>query len=196
MKNPILTKQTIIEVSSELFNTGGYKSTSLSDITEATGFTKGAIYKHFENKEALENAAFDHITHMVQQRLREMILTKETAPDKIMAILDFFYTYIDKPFILGGCPLLNVAIEVDETESALRRKAMNLLDILRNSVENILLKGIKYEQIRNDLDVKSVASFIIASLEGGIMMSKLKGNDHDLKNVCKVLKEYMHQFKV
>ncbi|MEP2968608.1 TetR/AcrR family transcriptional regulator, partial [Nonlabens ulvanivorans] len=48
MRNPQLTKDIIIKESADLFNTKGYKATSLSDITTATGFTKGAIYKHFK----------------------------------------------------------------------------------------------------------------------------------------------------
>ena len=45
------TKQHIIEKTATLFNTKGYISTSLSDITQVTGLTKGSIYGNFENKD-------------------------------------------------------------------------------------------------------------------------------------------------
>ena len=54
MRNSEITKNKVLKESIKLFNTKGYKTTSLSDITLATGFTKGAIYRHFENKEDLE----------------------------------------------------------------------------------------------------------------------------------------------
>ncbi|MEP0479738.1 MAG: TetR family transcriptional regulator, partial [Nonlabens sp.] len=54
MRDPEHTKATILKESANLFNAQGYKATSLSDITTATGLTKGAIYKHFKNKEDLE----------------------------------------------------------------------------------------------------------------------------------------------
>ncbi len=47
------TKAFIIEKAAPVFNTKGYAGTSLSDLTAATGLTKGAIYGHFENKDAV-----------------------------------------------------------------------------------------------------------------------------------------------
>ena len=54
MRSPEVTRERILRQSGKLFNTQGYKATSLSDITEASGLTKGAIYQHFENKEKLD----------------------------------------------------------------------------------------------------------------------------------------------
>ena len=54
MRNPELTRLTILEQSSILFNTQGYKATSLSEICAASKLTKGAIYKHFKDKAELE----------------------------------------------------------------------------------------------------------------------------------------------
>ena len=71
MRNPEATKELIISKSADLFNTQGYKATSLSDITKATGYTKGAIYRHFENKEDFNNLmlakhdySFEHAAKM------------------------------------------------------------------------------------------------------------------------------------
>ena len=50
----------IIETVAPIFNKHGYIGTSMSDLTEATGLTKGALYGNFENKEALALAAFEY----------------------------------------------------------------------------------------------------------------------------------------
>jgi len=47
------TSAFIIERVAPVFNKHGYIGTSMSDLTEATGLTKGALYGNFENKEAL-----------------------------------------------------------------------------------------------------------------------------------------------
>lgn len=65
MRKPELTKEKIIKESSILFKTKGYKTTSLRDIADATGFTKRAIYNHFENKDNLEMEAFDSMINSV-----------------------------------------------------------------------------------------------------------------------------------
>ncbi|MBF4984955.1 TetR family transcriptional regulator, partial [Nonlabens mediterrranea] len=72
MRNPQLTRDIIINESADLFNTKGYKATSLSDITTATGFTKGAIYKHFKNKEDLEQQALRSLS----KRMSNILLLK------------------------------------------------------------------------------------------------------------------------
>ena len=53
------TSQYIVETTAPLFNKNGYTGTSLSDITDTTGLTKGAIYGNFKNKEELALEAFN-----------------------------------------------------------------------------------------------------------------------------------------
>ena len=55
-----LTAQYIIETVAPIFNKNGYAATSLSDLTKATGLTKGAIYGNFKNKEELAIIAFKY----------------------------------------------------------------------------------------------------------------------------------------
>ena len=51
-----VTRGKIIDAAVEMFNDGGYSSTGLGDIVERTGMTKGALYHHFNSKEALAAA--------------------------------------------------------------------------------------------------------------------------------------------
>jgi len=191
IRNPDETKQKILKKSGVLFNTQGYKATSISDITSATGFTKGAIYRHFENKAVLEKETLFHLSTVMFEILRERIRCQKTAGDKLRAIFRYFESYISNPEVKGGCPLLNAAIEADDTNPVLRREALKILDILRESVIAILRNGIRYQQIRKDTDTEYYATIIIASLEGAIMMSKLRGNNHDIKRVIKHLESLL-----
>ncbi|MFA9464291.1 MAG: TetR/AcrR family transcriptional regulator [Velocimicrobium sp.] len=61
-KYPEETKQLIIDVATELFMTNGYEKTSLQDIiNHLGGLTKGAIYHHFQSKDAILYAVVSHI---------------------------------------------------------------------------------------------------------------------------------------
>ena len=170
-----------------LFNTQGYKATSISDITTATGFTKGAIYRHFQSKADLERETLFHLSSLMFDKLRNCIKNESTAGGKLRAIFQYFESYIFHPEVKGGCPLMNAAIEADDAHPALRRQAIKTLDILMDSVMLILKNGIKYNQIRKDIDIQFYATLIIASLEGAIMMSKLRGNHDDIKRIIKHL---------
>lgn len=184
MRNPGKTRQDILSRSGSLFNTRGYRATSISHITASTGFTKGAIYRHFENKEELENEALMYLSDKMFKKLRERIKQQLTAPEKLRAILNFFMSYISDPPLQGGCPLLNAAIEADDSHPSLKNAASKVLDLLEESIITILENGIRFNQLKPAIDSKQLATLMIASLEGAIMMSKLRGNDSDI--ICVV----------
>ncbi|MFD2036268.1 TetR/AcrR family transcriptional regulator [Belliella marina] len=180
MRNSEFTKERIISVSSGLFNTQGFKATSISDITKATGLTKGAIYRHFTDKEDLEESAFYFMAEKIKNEFVKVIKEKETAPQKLEAISDFFQTYVFDPVIAGGCPVINVGVETDDTRPLLNDRVRMLLDTLQSSVVHIIEKGIAYGQIKEDLEVDRFASLFISSLEGGVLLSKIRKNPQDL----------------
>lgn len=188
-RDPDATRETILKKSGVLFNTHGYKATSISDITAATGYTKGAIYRHFRNKATLERQTLFYLSSVMFDRLRTTIRSQQTAGAKLRAVLTYFESYIARPEVKGGCPLMNAAIEADDASPALRKEALKILDVLHHSLTTIIRNGIRYAQIRKDTDADYYATLIIASLEGAIMMSKLRGNNRDIKRVIRHLDE-------
>lgn len=187
MRQPEVTKNLILYKAGILFNTKGYKATSISDITKATKLTKGAIYRHFANKQTLESEAFEYLITIVFSKLSEKIKAADNAKDKIYSVLSFFESYITKEPIKGGCPLLNVAIEVDDGNSLLKKQAQKVLDNLKLSVCKVLDNGIKFKQIKKDINKQQIAISLIAGIEGALMMSKLMGNNKDIKVMTKQL---------
>lgn len=193
MRNPEATKEAILKKSGVLFNTNGYKATSISQITDATGFTKGAIYRHFNSKDELERETLTHLSSVLFDKLGTAIKAEKNAQGKLMTILHFFESYATNPPVKGGCPLLNAAIEADDAHPGLRKGALKMLSILRQSIVAILQNGIDHKQIKPGIDKDAYASLIIAMLEGGIMMSKLEGNNEDIRIVTKHLKSQLDQ---
>lgn len=187
IRNPDETRARILRKSGLLFNTQGYKATSISDITTATGYTKGAIYRHFRNKALLEKETLFHLSTLMFEKLRERIRCESTAGNKLRAVFRYFESYVTNPEVKGGCPLMNAAIEADDANPSLRKEAVKILDILRDSVSTILKNGIRFKQIKKETDLEYYATVMIASLEGAIMMSKLRGDNHDIKRVIKHL---------
>ena len=110
------TKNYIIEKSSSLFNRNGYKSTSISEIMAATGLKKGGIYNHFENKDDLAKASFSYALNTLKNNYIEAVTSKKTAIEQFNAFISVFKTLIQDEVIMGGCPLMNAAIEADDSK--------------------------------------------------------------------------------
>jgi len=187
MRNRDETIGIILRQAGGLFNSHGYKATSIGHITAASGFTKGAIYRNFKSKEKLEEEALGYLTGVMFENLTTRIKAEKNAGDKLRAIVSFFESYISKPPIKGGCPLLNAAVEADDSSPQLRKKANSILEVLKNSICHILAKGVEYGQVKKSIDKNYFATVMIASLEGGIMMSKLSRTDKDIRIVIKHL---------
>ena len=73
-KNPEQTRQQILEVTADLLHKHGFKGLRVDEVVEKTGLTKGAIYHHFPNKQALGYAVVDELFHkMFLEHWNELI---------------------------------------------------------------------------------------------------------------------------
>lgn len=196
MRNRDETIGVILKHAGKLFNSHGYKATSIGHITKATGYTKGAVYRHFKSKEGLEAETLSYLTSLMYENLGRRIKNEKTAGDKLRAVLSYHESYITKPPIQGGCPLLNAAIEADDSNPLLRKKAHGILNTLKESIIHILEKGIEYKQIKKSVDKNYFATVMIASLEGAIMMSKLTKTDHDINIVLRHLEKMITEIEI
>jgi len=132
----------------------------------------------------------------MSDRLKEQIKAKATAPEKLKAIFHYFESYITHPPLKGGCPLLNAAVESDDSNPPLRKRAVVILDSLRDSIMRILDNGIRYGQLKRGMDKEHVATLIIATLEGAIMMSKLSKTNDDIRIVIIHLEKMINEIEI
>jgi AcrR family transcriptional regulator len=196
MRNRDETIGTILRHAGRLFNSHGYKATSIGHVTKATGFTKGAVYRHFKSKEGLEAETLAYLTSQIYENLGKRIKQEKNAGDKLRAVLSYHESYVTKPPIQGGCPLLNAAIEADDSNPLLRKKAHAILNTLKESIIHILDRGIEFKQIKKSVDKNYFATVMIASLEGAIMMSKLSKTDHDIRIVINHLEKMISDIEL
>lgn len=186
MRKDEKTREHIIIKSAELFNQKGYAGSSIQDIIEATGLTKGGIYRRFSNKDEIAVEAFEYAGHVLMEQLSSAINNADTAIDKIMAVCNVHIDPVNNPPIKGGCPLLNTAIESDDTFPILRDRALAAYEEMLNLVQGILKYGISVGEFRSDVEVDSISSFIVSSLEGSVMASRLS---RDSKHVGFVMQQ-------
>jgi TetR/AcrR family transcriptional repressor of nem operon len=183
MRDPEQTKQKIIFSSSELFNTQGYRATSLSDITNATHLSKGAIYGHFKDKDQMAVAAFEYASNEIMIKLRKEIGKAPTAPQKLKAVALHYMDYVLKPPIKGGCPVINTSIEADDNFPLLRSKAIRTIGIIRDSIKKIIYRGIKEGQIATECNVEQFATKYYSAIMGAIVISRVEGDIHSYETV-------------
>ncbi|MDB5272934.1 MAG: transcriptional regulator, TetR family [Chitinophagaceae bacterium] len=170
------TRQFIIETTAGIFNTKGYAGTSMSDLTEATKLTKGSIYGNFENKEEVALAAFEYNHAQRVQLITQRVNSCKTFKEKLLSHVDM-YDGTTKGFLVqGGCPLMNTAVEADDTHEGLRKKAADGLVQWKSALANLIKGGIKAKEFRVDTDVNKTALTLLALIEGAILLGKATKN--------------------
>lgn len=187
MRNPEHTRQLIIEKALPIFNTKGYNTTSLSDITSATGITKGAIYGNFKNKDDVASASFEHGVMIVLRQIAEHVRAENNAPDKLRAMVDYYGKYVNNPPIPGGCPILNSSIEAADSVPFLRSKVIRTIALIKDSLAKIINRGIREGQIKQEIDADEFAVFFYATIEGAISLSRIEGDGRSYKHVRNIM---------
>ncbi len=168
------TRKRIIEQSAPLFNSKGYAGTAMSDIMKATGLTKGGVYGNFSGKDEIALEAFEYNKDQLFNRLHEKITQKDMAIDQLHAFFKVHGLVIQE--IDGGCPLLNTAIEADDTHPELNKKAKAAVFVWINYLKNIIRKGVENKEIREGINPERYARMFISMLEGAVFMGKLTGD--------------------
>jgi TetR/AcrR family transcriptional repressor of nem operon len=182
------TKNYIIEKSSSLFNRNGYKSTSISEIMAATGLKKGGIYNHFENKDDLAKASFSYALNTLKNNYIEAVTSKKTAIEQFNAFISVFKTLIQDEVIMGGCPLMNAAIEADDSKVEFEDLIKEGFTGLIKLIKGIIQHGKNQNEINNAVDAEQMAVFILSSLEGALALSRLYKDEGYLEMIILQIK--------
>jgi TetR/AcrR family transcriptional repressor of nem operon len=170
------TRQFIIERTATVFNKLGYAGTSLSDLVEATGLTKGAIYGNFENKEDVALAAFDYNLGLVQEGQRGGLDSSSSVREQLLAMPRFYRQAFPRMQVRGGCPILNTAIETDDAPpTALRQRVQESVRRWHQRLVRLIGQGQQTGEVRPEADADRYATLFIALIEGGILLARVAG---------------------
>lgn len=189
------TRQFIIEKTAPIFNAKGYAGTSLNDITEATGLTRGGIYGNFENKDEVALAAFDYNFGRVNAYMKNKILAHESSIERLCAYPQVYRNFLKIPFLQPGCPILNTSTEADDTHVLLNEKAAGALAFWKKSIENQIKRGIERKEIKATTNPAAIAVVIISLIEGAIMQAKVTRRSLELNMAMDFLEDMIRELK-
>ena len=190
------TRQFIIESTAGIFNKKGYAGTSMADLTQATQLTKGSIYGNFENKEEVALAAFDYNLSRIHLAIDERIRKSATYHDKLMVYARVYHSFMGEPFPVGGCPILNTAVEADDTHDVLKEKAANAVIQWKKKLIILIEEGVKAGEFKSAIDSTQLALSIIALVEGGMMIAKVTDHSANLDKVLKTVELLISQLLI
>lgn len=183
------TSAFIIETVAPVFNKHGYIGTSMSDLTEATGLTKGALYGNFENKEALALSAFEYNSKRLLGKFDEKLGIEGSALDKIFELMRFFRNYDIFTQEMGGCPILNVGVDAQHNNDLLSAANKETIKIIEGKIALVLENGVNAGELRLPVTPLQFAKQLYTMLQGAVAMSTMTRDRKYLMNTVAYLEQ-------
>jgi AcrR family transcriptional regulator len=190
------TRQRIVELAAPVFNQRGYVGACMRDLTEATGLEKGGIYNHFGSKEQLALEAYDFAMSQVTTALQHSQEGAHDAVERLQKMIRGFATSARRPVIDGGCPIMNTAIEADDTHPELRDRARHSMTLWHRLIGRIVKDGVEQGTIARDTDPYALASLLTGALEGGLMLARLYDDPVHIDRVVDHLTHHVETLRI
>lgn len=183
------TSDYILEKIAPIFNKQGYVGSSLSDLTRATGMTKGAIYCNFSNKEELALKAFELNVKMAILPLFKHISNQENSLKKLYAVTNYHRTYYNLVKKIGGCPMLRVGVDTKFINPTLFKTAKTLSQKFLKGLIDIINIGINNNEIQKNTNSTKMAKLILSMIEGSTLLAFTHNDDTFMTNAMDFIDE-------
>src|SRR5262245_13786087 len=190
------TREAIVAAATRLMGVHGYRNTSLDDVLRESGVGKGNFYYHFRSKEELGYAILDQfIEGFLDRTLRPCFSEGEgRALQQIRCFLDRVLGAQRERNCVGGCPLGNLAAELSDLHEGFRGRLDGVLSAGRERLTQALREAQARGDLRADCCPESVAHFLVAALEGAMLMAKLTRDIAVMEQCVGEMKRYLGMY--
>jgi AcrR family transcriptional regulator len=155
----------ILEAAETLFSKKGYYDTSMDEIVEESGLSKGAIYGYFRSKEELFVALQARQLEASLEQLKSTFAPGDSARTKLEKIVDVAFTTM----IGTSKKACRINLEFDVAAPRIRpvqRRRDERFNATRDFLAEIIREGIGKGEFRSDVDPDSAAMVLLATADG------------------------------
>lgn len=196
VRNPDETRRKLLNAAFEEIHVHGYTAASMDRIVERSGVTRGALYHHFGSKKALAQAVIDgSVRAMVVESFLGPLQAADNPIDGIQACVTAKCEEVTPDTVSCGCPLNNLAQELSATDDDFQELIGGLYSDWRAGLAEALAAGQTRGQVREDVDVGKVATFIVSVCAGTAGFAKSSRDPDVAMASAAVLGDYLETLR-
>jgi len=161
-----------MQVAMDLFYKQGFKATGVNEVIEKSGVAKATFYSHFPTKEEL---GYEYIKSMKEAEIAYLdsyVSDKKGAMDRYLAVIESL-----GPWLLEtnfrGCPFINLASEVPDPKSLLRKEGIAVYDYARKKVEQVTAELIASDNKFAHLDAQELTDAYMTLFTGAVALAEI-----------------------
>ena len=185
-------RQRLLETALNLFYSQGYLATGINQVIEEAGVSKASFYDHFKSKEDLCVAYLQERHSRWSGWFKDKINEQKTPEDRFMAPIDFLDSWMEE-CNFRGCAFLNIASEVTDIQSNIRKEVIyhkdGLKAIIRGITKDLKNSDTKYKK----LDVEFITDAYYVLIEGAIVASQNYGEKWPIEAARKSIEKLIRK---
>ncbi len=182
----LFNEEVVLEKAIELFWEKGFSDTSMQDLVDYLGISRGSLYDTFGGKKELFDTAFNRYKEVNNKMMIQFL---EDQPSIKKGLLKLFELPINASVCdkgnVRGCFAVNTTTELLPKDE----KIHSILKENKIEIEKIfyayLQKGVKNGEITKDKDIATISSLIYALLNGILVIGKINPDKKYLLNIVK-----------
>ncbi len=190
------TRQNIIKKSLQLFCIKGYYNTSINDILQATGLTKGGLYGHFASKEHIWYAVYEEALAIWKAVVFKGIQSSSDPLERIQALIENdIKKKLGNNVFEGGCFFHSMLVELSGQSDAMSERVLRGFTQLAGLLYAWLEQADQQGMLKADLNFKEIANHIIISLNGAAALYAANRDPAILDQTVSQLRFYIRQLE-
>ena len=181
----------ILEVAKRLIAERGYSRTSVDDVIKASGLCgKSHFYHYFRSKEQLGYAVLDNELDRFSERGLAILREARVGPlERLSLFIDHLVLSQAERGCKGGSCLGTLAAELADSHEGFRLRIERVFEQWEQQLEALLHEA--RPSLRESTDTTRLARFIIATLEGAVLMSRVTREVSVMQGIATDLKRFI-----
>ncbi len=181
------TKARIIAATANLLQAQGYHGTGLNEIVRTSSAPKGSLYFHFPGgKEELAEEALQSAGDAYSRLIESAMDSGGDVSDAVCTVIGWLAASLRASEFSSGCPVATVALDVASSSERLRVACRDIFVEWRALIERRLAAS-GYDPAR----AAGLAMFVLASIEGALLFSRVERDTTPLETVGEQLKHIL-----
>src|SRR3984957_15834150 len=161
-RNAERTRGRLLRAAFQEIHRSGFRNADLDTILARAGVTRGALYYHFDSKEALAYAVVDEV--IAGNLHQKWVQPLKNAQDPIGVLVRIIQSESLKPEdVQRGCPLLNLWQEMSGLDEGFRRRTAKVHESWRVAMAAALREGQNRRVVRSGINANETRTFLVAA---------------------------------
>ena len=166
-------REKLLQIGMQVVHERGFRGASVRDIVQAAGVPQGSFTNHFASKEAFGLEVVELYLANARGLIRRTLLNDEVAP--LQRLRDYIAGGVQgENDLRNGCLLGNFTAEANDCGEALRLRVVAAFDEIQSALAGCLKDAAQAGEIAPSTDCAETAAFILASLQGALLLAKAR----------------------